>query len=109
MHVVEAALARPDQPRILRWEDPPPSERHPFGRNYRDSMFTPIAAELLDHPGRWAVLYEGDKNRAGDLANRVRYGTVRCFAPAGDFEGIFRRVGDRYAVYARYVGDGEAS
>jgi hypothetical protein len=92
--------------RVLRWEEPAPP-KHPVGRRYRESALTAVAAELMDHPGEWGVIYDG-RNRAlaGGLAHRITQGQPKCFSPAGLFDAVFRSVGDSYVTFARYVGDG---
>ncbi|MEU7891745.1 hypothetical protein AB0B45_02645 [Nonomuraea sp. NPDC049152] len=57
---------------ILRWEDPAP--RTPASDDYE-----PIAAELRDNPGQWAVIAEAPDTREGKreaarLFNAVKHG-----------------------------------
>lgn len=93
--------------RVLRWEDPPPSEgsaraarRKPTGSKYDQ-----IAEQLRQRPGVWAVVLESSVGIAGGLTTHIRLGQISCFTPTGDFEATSRHRGDSAVVYARYVGD----
>jgi hypothetical protein len=86
---------------VIRWEDPPAD------------LFEQLAAELREHPGRWAVVSETFLRRdAVNLVERIRSG-AGSFAPLGSMQARIRtgeNPGGRVVVrvYARYVGDSQA-
>lgn len=83
----------------LVWEEPPPMERP-----RRD--WTAIATGLRERPSQWAIVAEfGRRSSAAMMAIRIGCGFFAPLRPAGTFEGVPRRRGDGWAVYARYVGD----
>lgn len=89
----------------LKWEDPPP--RSPRRRNNTTTRL--ISDELIARPGEWARIrdYKGsDRAAAHCFATTIRRARTPSFEPKGAFESAVRRVGDVYAVYARYVGEG---
>lgn len=91
-------------PRIIRWEDPPPAKGNPRPVSRGGSKYDPVAAELMTRPGVSAVLYEGwSRGTADTLATRIRRGEISSFPP-GDFEASVRTVNYQYRVYASYVG-----
>lgn len=94
------------QPRIIRWEEPPPSP-HAHGRRGRSgSKWDGVAAELVSRPGRSAVIHESvARGPATSLASYVNAGRTTCFAPGGRFQARLRLIGGVYVVFARYVGD----
>lgn len=86
----------------LRWEEPPPDGRGAQGEVHPRA----IAAELVAHPGRWALIRQYDNPAsAGAHAYRIRNGVVKVFAPSGAFEAVMRTADGGAAVYARYVGE----
>lgn len=94
---------------VIRWEDPPQTKAK-GGCGRPNSKYAPIADQLRDHPGRWALVREADRqNAAASLAGVIREGRTVCFAPRGDFDACTRAVDGRYRVYARYLGDNEES
>jgi hypothetical protein len=95
-----------EQHKIVRWEVPPPAKSR--GSSEPSSGYAGIAAELRANPGRWAVVKE-QASRYSGLATHIRMGQMICFTPSGDFEATTRRLGERTVVYARYVGDSEAT
>lgn len=97
-----------EQARIIRWENPPPSRGGP-GPGTQQSRFRAVADALRAAPGRWAVITEDPDRTKTALAFHIRTGGIECFAPGGDFEAVQRQVGGVLTVYARYLGDGEAS
>lgn len=94
-----------EQAKVIRWEEPPPTNRPPGASS---SRYEALAEELRAQPGRWAVVYDGPVKSFTGLGNHIRQGAVRCFAPAGDFDATSRSSAGRIRVYARYVGDQEA-
>ncbi|MFD8529462.1 hypothetical protein ACFV0L_18780 [Streptosporangium canum] len=75
---------------ILRWEDPAP--RTPIG-----DQFAPIAAELRDHPGRWAVIAENPNTQEGRrdsnrLFNAVKLGYRGFQCEDGAYKATTRTV-----------------
>lgn len=54
----------------------------------------------------WAVVLETASPRS--IAAQISLGRLEPFVPAGDFGAVSRKVGAVYAVYARYLGDGDA-
>lgn len=104
-----------EQAQIIRWEDPPPPAlrgrtggrptKPPRRPPRPGSRWASVAAELRSNPGRYAVLIEA--RHPSGLGSQISLGRIRCFLPAGDFEGTTRRIGGIVAVYARYLGDGD--
>lgn len=97
---------------VLRWADPPPLPKtcrsFTDGRRAtRESRMAPYADALREHPGRWAVVFEGSQGAASAMATHISLGQMACFTPTGDFEATSRRQGETVLCYARYVGDGE--
>lgn len=96
------------EPRIIRWEEPPPARGNLRPAVGAGSKYDPIAVELIARPREWAVLYEGwSRGSADTLATRIRRGEISCF-PRGDFEAAVRTVNYQYRTYACYVGGGDA-
>lgn len=98
-----------EQPRVIRWEDPPPGHpsrtrggRKPAGR------YDALAAELRAHPQRWALVGETDSwTAAANACNPIRRASIECFEPRGDFEAVARALRDgTVGIFARYLGDG---
>jgi hypothetical protein len=87
---------------ILRWEDPPNPKGAAKGGG--KSRWDALAAELVDESGRWAVVFEGDRNHAGAFATTIKYGRRLCFVPTGSFEAVCRTYNGVVTVYARHVG-----
>lgn len=102
-------MSRPRK--VLRWADPPPLEEwqqraaHSNGGS-RGSQWDAVADALRGEPGTWAVIFEGPRNTVASIANVVRIGALRCFAPAGSFAVTRRAVDGTQIVelYAKYVG-----
>jgi hypothetical protein len=92
---------------VIRWEEPPPGR--PAGRETGNgnSRWNAVAAELRAHPGRWALIREGESGSG--LATHIRQGHIACFTPAGDFDAVSRQARGVNRVYARYVGDPEST
>lgn len=65
-----------------------------------DTKWAPIAAELRDQPGVWALIGGQTSSRSGGAASNIKRGTWRAFPPAGAYEA--RYVNGQ--LYARYVG-----
>lgn len=107
-----------EQAQIIRWEDPPPPSRRGRGggrpavaaravqRPARGERWVQVAAELRVRRGMWAVVLETASPRS--IAAQISLGRLEPFVPAGDFGAVSRKVGAVYAVYARYLGDGDA-
>ncbi|GAA0550089.1 hypothetical protein GCM10010172_35210 [Paractinoplanes ferrugineus] len=94
-------------PRILRWEEPPPSTHT---RNMDGAPPSPawqeVADQLRQRCGEWALVVE-NAGATPSLATRIRNGEMAAFRPAGDFEAASRqRAGEPAKVYVRYLGDG---
>lgn len=89
-------------PENFEWQEPP-------DRQYRKpSKWQPVADALRANPGKWAKIVSNGNVGIKSVAEK---GELRCFQPAGSFEGrtVVSQgrmwVGD---VYLRYVGeDGE--
>lgn len=92
-----------NQPKIIRWEAPPPRARA-SGR----VDWTPVAEELRSHPGEWALVHESnggedaDARRARSVANAINSAYLTAFRPAGSFEAAGRMNGRQVLVYARF-------
>jgi len=86
-------------PKELEWSDPPP----PVAR--KGSQWDTIAAALKSNPGQWAkVITDGNVSLKSDAEK----GVLRCFRPAGSFEGRVKLTpGLRWQgnVWLRYVGE----
>lgn len=98
-------------PKVIAWE-PPPERAY---RALEDDLWKPVAADLVAHPGVWAIIEEvpeSTPNRATSLATRVKSGYGPWFPPK-KFEAVTRthREGSRAVVrvYARYVGPARSS
>jgi hypothetical protein len=77
----------------LIWRDLP-------GRTKDVTDWSPFAAELRDHPKRWAIIRTCEKDTtARNLASKLRRDPPFAFA-SGEFE-FAQRARD---VYARFVG-----
>jgi hypothetical protein len=91
--------------RVLRWEDPPPRDlrggsRYPVPA----SKYAPLADELKAHPGRWALIYVGEKAKATSIARVISLGQVPVMA-FRDYEAVTRTADGQTRVYARYIGE----
>ncbi len=94
------------KPRVLRWEDPPHSRNlGNKGGRPTDSRWNDIAETLRDERGRWAVVFEGERQLAMSARSRISEGRTVCFRPLGDFEACVRSYEGTYTVYARYMGE----
>lgn len=86
-------------PKELVWEEPPPKPVR------KGSQWDPIAAALKSNPGQWAkVISNGNVSLKSDAEKAV----LKCFRPAGSFEGrVVLGKGKRWEgdVYLRYVGE----
>jgi hypothetical protein len=86
-------------PKELVWEDPPGP------RPKKGSQWDLVAEALKSNPGQWAKIVTQGQTAIKTDAEK---GTLRCFRPAGSFEGRVklmeneRWVGD---VWLRYVGE----
>lgn len=94
----------PEQLYVLRWQDPPESQRPPTAGRSR-SMYEEAAAELRENRGMWGVIYEGRANRASGMVAHILSGAIACFRPSGSFEATSRMRQGVRTVYARYVGE----
>jgi hypothetical protein len=97
------------QRRIIKWEDPPESSSlcsKPGPGRPAGSQWDPIAEALREEPGRWALIFEGEKGAASSLRARIVTASVLCFCPRGAFQAKERVWAGVYSVYARYVGEG---
>jgi hypothetical protein len=92
---------------ILRWEDPAP-------RTTSIDNYEPIAAELRNNPGKWAVLAEmpdtaDGRREVSRLYNRVKYGySGFCRVDDGTYRATTRTVAKDdgtkvVVVHAQYV------
>lgn len=83
------------------WEEPSPD-----GRHYRKYQMDERLKPLREHPGRWARIMTVPSGSASSITSRIIGGRYEIAQPAGSFEAVSRRTGDRQvrAVYARYVG-----
>lgn len=94
---------------VIRWEDPPPSQRNPnsnLGRGASSGYWAAVAAELRVHPGAWALVKVSDRpSSVTGIPANIRRGWFSGFRPAGSFESVFRLVDDEARCYARYVGE----
>jgi hypothetical protein len=91
----------------LEWADPPAAKR--------DRGTLPrAAAELRAHPGRWAKVLTA-ATAGSSQAAAIKTGRHAAFRPAGHFEAATRSAGKTpkgtqiYDVYARYIGEPEAT
>lgn len=92
--------------KIIRWEDPPHSRNWGnVGGRPRGSEWDEVAAALRDEPGRWAVVYVGDRRGAMSARTKIAMGAGACFRPQGAFEAAARSWDGVHTVYARYLGD----
>lgn len=92
-------------PRIIRWEQPPPRTRASGRLDWQ-----PVAEELRRHPGRWALVWEcsrrdADERRARGLSSGITTATLTAFRPAGSFNSSTRMSDSDVKVYAVYLGD----
>lgn len=102
---------------VLRWQDPPPS---PHGAHRRretvpaaarlhlTNPYQDAAADLIERPGVWGVVTEGEQGMTSTIASRIRAGAYVSFTPAGTFDAVSRKAGPVTVVYARYLGMGGA-
>jgi hypothetical protein len=91
---------------VIRWEEPPRAAAQAPRHRTRHSRLEPLAEELRGRPGEWALVFEDEAaGKANGMATHIRYGQLMCFAPAGDFDAVTRKVDAVTQVYARYVGD----
>lgn len=86
----------------IRWEDP--SAGGPVGRHKWLAVLEPLQA----HPKRWARVRDyRSSTQAYSIAANLR--TRKTYAPPGNWEFLARRVDSgTWAVYARYLGEGDA-
>jgi hypothetical protein len=67
----------------------------------------PTMDALRERPGHWALVatYKSQAS-AGTCAKNIRDGRAAGSKPAGSFDAVSRRIGDkRHAVYARFVAE----
>ena len=94
------------KPRVLRWEDPPPSMNvGNKGGRPADSAWNYVAEALRDERGRWGVVFEGERTPAMGVRSFITEGRRICFRPQGDYEACVRSWRGTYTVYARYMGE----
>ena len=80
----------------IEWRDPGPSRR---GFGARGGVWVDRLRPLMDHPGRWAVVYKTDKQtKASGMAAALRQGKTR--KPEGKWDIRSRGL----EVFAQYVG-----
>lgn len=82
----------------IQWKDPAPSKR---GFGSKAGVWVDRLQPLLQHPGRWAVVYkaeDGKAQKASGMAASLRGDKTR--KPAGKWE--FTARADE--VFARYIG-----
>lgn len=93
-------------PRVIRWEDPPPC-RNSSERSGRPpgSEWNGVAEQLKDERGRWAVVFEGEREQALTVRKFIVEARRVCFRPMGDFEACIRALSGVHTIYARYMGD----
>lgn len=91
---------------MLEWKQPP--EAKPFGRQRGSGKWAPIALELRQHPGQWALVSKA--GHSSSLASAIKSGKMPAFAPAGAFDAVARSTGKRneWDTYAVYV-NGDAA
>lgn len=83
----------------ITWQEPP-------AKVHSDVAWVEEVAELRANPGRWALLVEkGTRHGATSMVYTINSGQLKAFRPPGDFEACARQG----AVYARYLGDGDAA
>jgi hypothetical protein len=61
-----------------------------------------IAEALKARPGLWARVLE---DVAQSTPGLIRNGLLVAHRPAGSFEATARKNGDRWDIYARYIGE----
>jgi hypothetical protein len=84
------------------FEEPPRLEA------YRWSSNLDAAAQLRERPGEWARIGAySTGTSARSMAQSIKTGQRRAWAPAGAYEAISRTVDGEHRVYARYVGDSD--
>jgi len=100
----------------MQWQDPPGEVgvRGPHIQAWAEE-----AAALRANTGTWAVIADYPKSppprgndnytKAGNLSRNIKKGSLNAFQPAGAFESTVRTEDDHIRVYARYVGEREAS
>lgn len=91
----------------VEFSGPPPAVH--TGSNSRHAR---IAAQLTNHPGRWAYIHYGSSGSARSTALAIRTGKLSAYAPAGTYEAVARTVivsgQEDHRVYLRYVGSGSS-
>jgi hypothetical protein len=81
------------------WEDPPPPER-------AINEWAAIGEQLKSRPGEWARVTTRPKaHDARMVASRINNDGYARLRTLGRFEAAARRLGEKWAVYARYVGE----
>lgn len=93
---------------VIRWEEPPAEvlKRRPWLT--RSSKLAPLADELRENPGAWALVYEGTSSGAASgMATHIRLGQVAAFTPTGDFDAVSQSGNGLARAWARYVGGDE--
>jgi hypothetical protein len=80
----------------LVWKEPPSEPQR--------QSWSIIAAELLAHPGEWAIVAEKPNSAAAaNVASQIKRGVYSGMS-AGEFEAVARTVDGVSRVYARYAG-----
>lgn len=83
---------------VIKWTAPPAPKA---GR--QGGVWESVAAELINHPGDWALIREGAHPAT---ANQIKRGVLIPFQPAGSFDAVTRRRPDgKCDIYARFIGD----
>lgn len=90
---------------VVRWEAPPASDSAPRRWVTRTSKLAPLADELRERPGEWALVFVGASGKASAMATHISRGQLVAFTPTGDFEACTRQRDGVARTYARYVGD----
>jgi hypothetical protein len=83
----------------VEFVDPPD---HRTWRRGPSAKHVTIAKALRAVPGAWALVQTGVTR---SMAVWISKGRGTAYRPAGSFEATARMNGDRYDIYARYVGE----
>ena len=81
-------------------KEDPPAQR-------RTGKYDDVADRLADDPGTWYRIATGATT--GGLAAGINKGSIRAFQPEGSFEAVSRTQDGGVSIWARYIGEGEAS
>ena len=84
----------------LDWGAPPRRE----GRTYHRHEL--VAKRLKARKGEWAWVVYNSPRGASHAASKASLGETPAYAPAGDFEAVYRLVDGEHRMYIRFLGDG---